>query len=140
MKSLKLSIFLLVLVAMFSVSVFAQSGESVTVNVGDSGTLAKSKLVIKFVKVIEDSRCPADVNCIWAGNAKIEVEITKGSKSKTFVLNTTGNETAANFANYSVTFTDLKPEKTTGTDGEDKKDKPCSVPYKATFTVEKIAK
>jgi hypothetical protein len=31
---------------------------------------------IKFVEVLEDSRCPKDVTCIWAGRAKILVEIT----------------------------------------------------------------
>lgn len=38
--------------------------------------------IIKLVNVIEDSRCPKGVDCIWAGNAKIAVEITnyKGEK------------------------------------------------------------
>lgn len=31
---------------------------------------------INFIKVIEDSRCPKDANCIWAGRAKILVEVT----------------------------------------------------------------
>ncbi len=31
---------------------------------------------IKFVKVLEDSRCPKDANCIWAGRAKILIEIS----------------------------------------------------------------
>tara|TARA_B100000809_G_scaffold266504_1_gene329547 strand:+ start:7799 stop:8212 length:414 start_codon:yes stop_codon:yes gene_type:complete len=31
---------------------------------------------IKFVEVLEDSRCPKDANCIWAGRAKILVEIS----------------------------------------------------------------
>lgn len=29
---------------------------------------------MKFVKVIEDSRCPTDTNCIWAGELKILIE------------------------------------------------------------------
>lgn len=28
---------------------------------------------IKFMRVLEDSRCPKNVNCIWAGQAKIVV-------------------------------------------------------------------
>jgi hypothetical protein len=30
---------------------------------------------ITFLKVIEDSRCPKDVDCIWAGQAKVLVAI-----------------------------------------------------------------
>ncbi|WP_024769988.1 hypothetical protein [Aquimarina macrocephali] len=32
---------------------------------------------IKFLKVIEDSRCPSDVTCIWAGQVKIAIGIYK---------------------------------------------------------------
>jgi hypothetical protein len=35
---------------------------------------------VKFIKVIEDSRCPKDVTCIWAGQAKVLVEITETGK------------------------------------------------------------
>lgn len=139
MKNIKLSIFVLFVAAIFSASAFGQSSESISVDLGDSGTLAKSKLVIKFVKVIEDSRCPADVNCIWAGNAKIEVVVSKGSRSETFTLNTNSADTSAKFANYLIKFTDLKPERTTdGADTKpDEKAQPCGVPYKALFSVEK---
>src|SRR5699024_5712059 len=30
---------------------------------------------LKFEKVIEDSRCPVDVNCIRAGEAKVKIQI-----------------------------------------------------------------
>ncbi|GAA4110847.1 hypothetical protein GCM10022393_08160 [Aquimarina addita] len=30
---------------------------------------------VKFIGVVEDSRCPTGVNCIWAGKAKILVGI-----------------------------------------------------------------
>lgn len=37
---------------------------------------------LRLVQVLQDSRCPKGVECIWAGNAKVEVEITndKGDK------------------------------------------------------------
>jgi hypothetical protein len=31
---------------------------------------------IKFVEVLEDSRCPKDATCVWAGRAKILIEIS----------------------------------------------------------------
>ena len=30
---------------------------------------------IRLVQVLEDSRCPSGVDCVWAGRAKIEVEV-----------------------------------------------------------------
>lgn len=30
---------------------------------------------VKFVEVLSDSRCPKDVTCVWAGEAKVRVEI-----------------------------------------------------------------
>ena len=32
---------------------------------------------ITFKEVLEDSRCPTGVNCVWAGRAKISVEVSK---------------------------------------------------------------
>ena len=36
---------------------------------------------IRFKEVLVDSRCPSDVTCVRAGEAKILVEIFKGEKS-----------------------------------------------------------
>ncbi|MBZ9630948.1 hypothetical protein LB465_09160 [Salegentibacter sp. LM13S] len=35
---------------------------------------------IRFKKVVSDSRCPSDVTCVWAGEAKILIEIFKNGK------------------------------------------------------------
>jgi len=39
-----------------------------TVSIGD--------LYINFSEVIEDSRCPIGVTCIWAGRAKVKIEVS----------------------------------------------------------------
>ena len=33
-------------------------------------------LQIRFIGVPEDSRCPLDVECVWAGNAKIVLGVS----------------------------------------------------------------
>ncbi|WP_146128767.1 hypothetical protein [Salegentibacter salegens] len=35
---------------------------------------------IRFKEVLSDSRCPSDVTCVWAGEAKILIEIFKNEK------------------------------------------------------------
>ncbi len=37
---------------------------------------------LKFIKVTEDSRCPANARCIWAGEVVAEVEINKQTHEK----------------------------------------------------------
>jgi hypothetical protein len=36
-------------------------------------------LTVEFVRVVEDSRCPKDTTCVWAGEVKVEVATRVGS-------------------------------------------------------------
>lgn len=50
-------------------------------------TVQFENAAVKFIKVLEDSRCPKDVTCIWAGQVKLLVEVTeKGKNSKEMEL------------------------------------------------------
>ncbi len=48
---------------------------------------------IKLLEVLEDSRCPSDVDCIWQGQVKLAVEVIAGKTKKvqeiTFAAGTT---------------------------------------------------
>jgi len=44
-----------------------------TVDLGD--------VSITFEKVVEDSRCPEGVQCVWAGNAKIQVKVSQNDST-----------------------------------------------------------
>lgn len=49
---------------------------------------------IRFIEVISDSRCPNDVNCVWAGEAKVVIALYKNNKfleNKTIVITPTNN-------------------------------------------------
>ena len=46
-----------------------------------TAVIAPENLSIKFTNVAEDSRCPENVECVWQGQAKIEVEISKNDKN-----------------------------------------------------------
>jgi hypothetical protein len=52
-----------------------------------TAVIEPENLSIKFVNVAEDSRCPVGVECIWAGQAEIELEIKqKDNKPEKIVL------------------------------------------------------
>ena len=41
---------------------------------------------IDFVAVLEDSRCPLDVMCVWAGRVQVEMKHAYGTSAEKFVL------------------------------------------------------
>ncbi|MEH1943367.1 MAG: hypothetical protein V7L01_24535 [Nostoc sp.] len=54
---------------------------------GQIAYLQNENIEIKFSKVIQDSRCPSNVNCIWQGQVVIELDIIKnGKKVSTLTL------------------------------------------------------
>jgi hypothetical protein len=59
-----------------------------TLDVGQTVSVDDAELSIKFVRVAEDSRCPSDVQCVWAGNGQIEIETRDDGQRTTLSLNT----------------------------------------------------
>jgi hypothetical protein len=54
---------------------------------------------LKFEKVLTDSRCPSDVNCIWAGEAIVVVDVyNKGEHiyDKELIMDTSGTLSDSN--------------------------------------------
>jgi hypothetical protein len=65
---------------------------------------------VKFVDLIEDSRCPTDTQCVWAGNAKITVKLSRNGKSKIVEMNTGMEPRSIVFAGYEIKIVHLTPE------------------------------
>jgi hypothetical protein len=36
---------------------------------------------VKFIEVLEDSRCPKEVTCVWEGRARVMVEVVETDKT-----------------------------------------------------------
>ena len=60
-------------------AVVASPGVEFNLAVGKTATLSGSDYRIAFNRVTEDSRCPVDVQCVWAGDAKIELTVSRAS-------------------------------------------------------------
>ncbi len=79
---------------------------------GEQVTLKRTRLRIKFVNVENDSRCPKDVTCVWAGNAAVQFRLSIGRKNKMVTLNTSGNAKFTpeiEYQGYLVKLVDLSP-------------------------------
>jgi hypothetical protein len=55
--------------------------QNFVLRVGQEVLVAEQKLTVKFVSVPEDSRCPRGVNCIWAGNVRVLLHVTKAKRA-----------------------------------------------------------
>ncbi len=51
--------------------------QRVEVGLGESVELPDMAIGVFFDRVVEDSRCPANVQCIWAGQVVIELTVTE---------------------------------------------------------------
>ena len=108
MKLLIAILLVLVVVGSFSI-VSAKQGQEISVKI-NTEEKANGGVRIKFVELVDDSRCPVDTNCVWAGNAKIKVQVTRNGKSKVLELNTMNKGGDPVFAGYKFRLTDLDPD------------------------------
>ncbi len=51
---------------------------AIKIPLGETITLENHTL--KFIEVLEDSRCPEITTCIWAGRAKVLIEVSENGK------------------------------------------------------------
>lgn len=101
---------------------------------GKQRTVARGELTIKFVTVMEDSRCPAGVNCIWAGNAKIQLKVTdRSGRTKMMELNTNGEPKGDQFGRYAINLVNVTPKPTQNR-------KPTPSRYTARLSVQRVSR
>jgi len=121
-------------------SIFGQSnsktvdlGKEFTVNFNGTVDVKGENLKIQFLDVTEDSRCPQDVQCIWAGQAKIVLSIHKNNQKNLgnyeFLIQA-GNSPMQKIEGYLVKIVKLEPYPVS-TKNIEKND------YKATLIVSK---
>ncbi|WP_292011123.1 hypothetical protein [Chryseobacterium sp.] len=84
-------------------------------NEGENKFLEEYKMNVTFKNISEDSRCPADVNCVWAGVAVANVEVMGlATRPRTLQLSTLENaernyHQSASFNGYAITLTEVTP-------------------------------
>ncbi len=64
------------------------------------------------LQIVEDSRCPAGVQCVWAGRTRVAVRIDLGSRSEIAVL---CSDTPLQVADGQLSLVEVSPAATAGT-------------------------
>jgi hypothetical protein len=87
-----------------------EPGASFTLAPGETATVKGADARITFNKVTDDSRCPVDVTCVWAGDAKIGITISRnGVPDETRILSITPPNQEATVGNLRIRFVSLAP-------------------------------
>jgi hypothetical protein len=133
MKKFISFLFLAFIVVALQVS-FAQAQGQMQLRAGQQKSMANGKVRVKFISVTEDSRCPADVDCVWAGNAKVKVQVwVRGGETKVFEFNTNTREKAGQADAYRVELVSLTPARHS-------KRKIRQNDYRATFSIIRLTR
>jgi len=77
---------------------------------GQQVLIENERLKISFIGVTEDSRCPEGVQCVWAGNGKVVLRLSKVRKRATMMKLNTGVDPKQNaYQGYDVKLVSLNP-------------------------------
>ena len=124
-------VFLTLLILNFSLTMLAKEPDQITVRLGQQRSVDHGRIKIRFISVVEDSRCPMNARCVWAGNAKIKIAVTNSRGVVKIVnLNTNLEPKVVSVYGYRLSLEDLNPQKGAPADMRHK-------PKTATITVER---
>ena len=88
-------------------------GQEFPLHVGQSASVGGASAVITFRGVQNDSRCPADVQCVQAGNAEVMLEVvTRGGPPAPVMLNSTTPPRETALGNGILRLVSLAPART----------------------------
>ena len=85
----------------------ANLGQDVELKIGQTASIEGEQFRVKFVEVVNDSRCPEGATCIWQGEVSCIVEITYFESVHRMTLTQPGltQESSKDlFKEYSITF------------------------------------
>ena len=84
-------------------------GQEFTLGPGEAVTIVGPRLVILFVGVEGDSRCPADALCIQGGDAIVRIEVrTPGGRPISYALHT-GDMQPVTHEGFVIALVQLSP-------------------------------
>ncbi|MFH1775698.1 MAG: hypothetical protein ABH839_03485 [Chloroflexota bacterium] len=81
--------------------------EEFSLRIGQTARITGEDLTISLQEVTEDSRCPRDVKCIWAGQASCIVRLTHNDSSYNMTLTEPGlseQYTRESYNGYQLAF------------------------------------
>ncbi|MEX0854712.1 MAG: hypothetical protein WD018_02980 [Nitrosopumilaceae archaeon] len=93
------------------INIEANLDSEFVLQVNQSAEIKSEDIIITFLNVTSDSRCPSDVTCIWQGQAGIELDVQKGKLESTVSLSIGGDSSPEEsiFNSYLIQLVDISP-------------------------------
>lgn len=80
-------------------------GDELELAIGGTARIGTDRVLVEFVDVLEDSRCPSNVVCVWAGNGKVRLKV----ENDVIMLNTYLDPKDTTIADLDVQLLNLAP-------------------------------
>ncbi len=84
-------------------------------SLGQTVAIAGTAYRVTFEAVSEDSRCPTDAVCVWAGNARVSLRVTAAGTDSSIALNTGSEPRSATVGSIRLELRGLIPAPRTTT-------------------------
>lgn len=95
-------------------AICARLGEEFDLRSSETAYIADTRLSIRADSVPEDSRCPENAVCVWAGNARVSLTLRDGTNSSAAELNSTLEPHAVTRWGYTFRLVDVRPNPRAG--------------------------
>ena len=91
-------------------TITAHLSEPFQLRINQTAIIMPDNMSIRFLDVLEDSRCPTSVVCVWAGQVTISLNITELGPGFPSILNLTlGLNSSANVDSHIVELLKVEP-------------------------------
>lgn len=121
--------------AIFTFMTFGANEENpgkIDLKIGETKAVDDAGYSLRFLEVVEDSRCPEGVDCIWAGRAVVKIVLIKEDQSLAeFDLEDSGDKNTSESDGFQFKLVSLVPKPTAY--GQPKQDE-----YIASISIEKL--
>jgi hypothetical protein len=84
-------------------------GERFALHVGESASIRGERATIVFDRIVSDSRCPVDVQCIRAGEARAALRLEPGGGPEMSFELDTDRDRSQEVGGYRVTLVGVSP-------------------------------
>lgn len=90
------------------------AGAEFELSPGGTARLDGTGIDLTMIDVKSDSRCPADVMCVWAGDAEVRLRARGGERDTTVSLHTTQEPRTVTVGTVRLELTSLAPPNQAG--------------------------
>lgn len=91
--------------------IYVELGESFWLGMGESAHVKGEELSLRFQDVLNDSRCPPNVQCIWAGEVQLTLDVSRNDHGHSLLFKVGPAGDVAEFDEYMIAISGVEPPK-----------------------------